>query len=322
MKKVVVKVGKKNLKIIAATAMSIFSLFAATVGAFAWFTGKIQESNQADQFSVMVNNGRLKNIYFHKSTSKTIDDVTRKPTAYTFNSSYCGKITYDWQNDQAIYSGDAEVAMEDYSPLDFSQPILLVFELQDAYELTNAGEVSIQARTDVQGFLGARDENNAPVYGLTTNGYYYSEPNSEDASKTDYYYALSSVVDFLCNDSSSELYNKNNGENTTLINTTYQVSNLRTREQSKAAKEADPNAIVPDLSFASINNNTDETSFKQDPSIYKSQANTTVRYISIVVDYYSDALDYIYSTYLGDRTLEDEFESHLEFLCDWGLEIN
>jgi len=322
MKKVVVKVGRKNLKILAATAMSIFSLFAATVGAFAWFTGKIQEAGQADEFAVMVNNGRLKNIYFHKSTSTTIDDVTRKPTAYTFSSSYCGKISYDWQNDVAIYSGDAKVAMEDYSPLDFSQPILLVFELQEAYDLLFDGEVSIDARTEVQGFLGERDENNIPVYGLKTNGCYYKETNPDDPLKTDFYYALSSVVDFLCNDSSTELYNKNNGENTTLINTTYQVSNLRTREQSQAAKEADPEAIVPDLCFASINNNTDETSFKQNPSIYKSRANTTVKYISIIVDYYSDALDYIYSTYLGERILEDEFQSHLEFLCDWGLEIN
>jgi len=315
-------ISKTNLKIIAATAMSIFTLFAATVGAFAWFTGKIQEANQADEFSVMVNNGRLKNIYFHKSTSKTIDDVTRKPTAYTFANNYCGKISYDWQNDVATYSGDTKVVMEDYSPLDFSQPILLVFELQDAYELTYDGEISIDARTEVQGFLGARNDENAPVYELKTNGYYYTEPNPEDSSKTDYYYALSSVVDFLCNDSSNELYNKNNGENTTLINTTYQVSNLRTREQSKAAKEADPDAVVPDLCFASINNETDETSFKQDPSLYKSRANTTVRYISIIVDYYSDALDYIYSTFLGDDTLETDFDSHLEFLCDWGLEIN
>ena len=316
------QIGRKNMKIIAATAMTIFSLFAATVGAFAWFAGRLQQANQTDDFKVTVTDGRLKNIYFHKSTSKTIDDVTRKPTAYTFSPSYCGKISYDWVNDQAVYSGDAKVAMEDYSPLDFSQPILLVFELKEAYDLTYAGELSIEATTDVEGFLGARDDANAPVYGLTTNGYYYTEPNPEDSSKTDYYYALSSVVDFLCNDSGNELYNKNNGENTTLINTTYQVSNLRTREQSKAAKEADPDAVVPDLAFTSINNDTDETSFKQDPSIYKSQANTTVRYISVIIDYYSDALDYIYSTYLGDRTLEDVFDSHLEFLCDWGLEVN
>ena len=313
-------VSKRNLKIVAATAMTIFSLFAATVGAFAWFTGKIQQAHEADEFSVTVNNGRLKSIYFHNYASKAIDSNTLKPTSYTFQNSYSTYISYDWATNSAVYHGNP-IDMEDYSPLDFSQPLLMVFELQDAYTLLSDGDITIQAKTDVDGFIGALNANNAPLYDLLVDCY-RSQPNPEDASKTDYYYALSSVVDFLCNDTSSELYNKNNGENTTLINTTYQVSNLRTREQSKAAKEADPNAIVPDLSFTSIDNDTDEITFKQDPSIYKSQANTTVRYISIIVDYYSDALDYIYSTYLGDRTLEDEFESHLEFLCDWGLEIN
>ena len=313
--------SRRNLKIVAATAMTVFSLFAATVGAFAWFTGKLQQANQADDFKVTVTDGRLKNIYFHNYVSKVTDTTTLKPTSYTFENSYSAYISYDWATNSAVYHGNP-IDMEDYSPLDFSQPLLMVFELQDAYPLTLDGDITIQAKTDVEGFLGARDDANAPVYGLTTNGYYYTEPNPEDSSKTDYYYALSSVVDFLCNDSGNELYNKNNGENTTLINATYQVSNLRTREQSKAAKEADPDAVVPDLAFTSINNDTDETSFKQDPSIYKSQANTTVRYISVIIDYYSDALDYIYSTYLGDRTLEDEFDSHLEFLCDWGLEVN
>ena len=313
--------SKRNLKIVAATAMTIFSLFAATVGAFAWFTGKIQEAGQADEFSVIVNNGRLKNIYFHNYISKEMNISTLKPTSYTFENSYSAYISYDWESDSAVFHGNP-IDMDDYSPLDFSQPLLMVFELHDAYTLTSDGDINILAKTERQDFLGARDENNAPLYGLTTNGYYRTEANPGDPSKTDYYYALSSVVDFLCNDSSTELYNKNNGENTTLINSTYQVSNLRTREQSQAAKEADPEAIVPDLCFTSINNSTEETSFKQDPSIYKSRANTTVRYISIIVDYYSDALDYIYSTYLGNRILEDEFNSHLEFLCDWGLEIN
>lgn len=315
------RISKKNLKIIAATAMTIFSLFAATVGAFAWFTGTLTKNQESNEFKVRVKNGRLKNIYFHKHVSKTIDSNTYKPTSFTFNNTPCGKISYNWQTNSATYSGDTKVTMEDYSPLDFCQPLLLVFELNDTYQLGDAGDLTIEAKTDVEGFLGARNAQNGAVYDLLTTGVYHSEPNPEDSSKTDYYYALSSVINFYCNDSSSELYNKNGDVNTTLINTTYNVSNLRSREMSEAAKEADPEAIVPDLSFTSVNNETDKTSFNQEPSIYKSQSNTSVKYISVVVDYYSDALDYIYSTFLGDDTLEYVFDSHLEFLCDWGLEI-
>ena len=314
------RISRKNMKIIAATAMTIFSLFAVTVGAFAWFVANLQQANNADQFSVTIRDGRLKNIYFHSHVSKEINTTTLKPISYTFSSNYTSYISYDWSTNSATYHGNP-IDMQDYSPLDFAQPLLMVFELTDAYILEDAGDLTIQATTDVDGFLGARDSNNAPVYDLIDDCY-YSEPNAEDSSKTDYYYALSSVVDFYCNDSSSELYNKSGDTNTTLINTTYQVANLRNREMSIAAKEQDPDAVVPDLSFTSINNANDATTFNQTPTIYESLANSTVRYVSIIVDYYSDALDYIYSTYLGNDTLETEFDSHLEFICDWGLEIN
>ena len=309
------RIGSTNMKIIAATAMTVFSLFAATVGVFAWFTGKIQDSKNADEFEVTINSGRFKNLYFHQYSSVVTDSTSLKPISYTFNSSWAGKISYDWNTGTASYTGTA-VEMEDYSPLDFSQPVLLVFELNDAYELTNAGEISIEAKTDVEGFLGARTSTGTPVYNLLNSAL------SHDTSTDTYYYALSSVINFYCTDTSSELYNKNGNDNTTLINTTYTVANLKNKEDCKAAKESNPAAVVPDLTFTYIDNDTDEVTFNQEPSIYKSEANTTVRYISIVIDYYSDALDYIYSTYLGDRTLEGPFDYHLNFKCDWGLEIN
>lgn len=307
-------VGKKSFRLVAATAMTIFSLLALSLGAFAWFVGKTEEAKNATDFTVKVNSGRFKAVYFHQHTSKVIDTTTYKPVSYTFESSPTGYISYDWESKTATYVGSTGIDMYDYTPLDFAQPILLVFELNDTYSLTTAGEISINAKTEVEGFLGSRDSNNAPVYDLITD-YYQKNGN-------DYYYALSSVINFYCNDSANELYNKNGDTNTTLINTTYNVSSLRSKESCAEAKEANPNAIEPDLTFTWVNNDTDESSFNQEPSIYKSQANSTVKYISVIIDYYSDALDYIYSTYLGDRALEDIFDSHLEFLCDWGLEIN
>lgn len=309
-------IGKKNLKIIAATAMTIFSLFAATLGAFAWFAGKVQDSKNADEFTVTVNTGRFKNLYFHHHESTVIDSDTYKPISYTFESAPSGQISYDWSTQTATYSGETVIDMDDYTPLDFAQPILLVFELNDTYTLANAGEITIDAKTEADGFLGARKSDNTAVYDLLQEPGYYQKDGDN------YYYALSSVINFYCTDSANELYNKNGDVNTTLKNTTYTVSSLKSRETCAAAKEADPNAVEPDLTFTTVNNDTDEYSFNKNPSIYKSEANSTVKYISIVIDYYSDALDYIYSTYLGDHTLEDVFESHLEFLCDWGLEIN
>ena len=314
------RIGRKNMKIIAATAMTIFSLFATTVGVFAWFTSKLTQANEADQFNVTVLDGKLKNIYFHQMASKVLNPDTTRPISFTFESNYCGKISYNWRTATASYSGDTSIELDDYSPLDAAHPLLLVFELDKAYDLVDDGDIIISAMTSVEYFLGERGSNNAALHNLEQD-FYYSEPNAQDSTKTDYYYALSSVANFYCSDTSSELYNKSNNENITLINTTYTVANMQDRESAHAAKQSNPDANVPDLSFTFINNADDSTSFNQEPLLYTSSANTTVKYISVIVDYYADAVEYIYSTYLGNAVLEDEFDSELHFLCDWGLEI-
>ena len=144
------RIGKKNLRIIAVTSMTLFSLLAVTTGVFAWFVGKLKNSEQTEDFAVIVPDGRLKNVYFHQYTSKTIDNDTLKPTSYTFNSSYIGKIAFDWETKSATYSGSPKIELQEYSPLDFCQPILMVFELNDTYSLSYAGEMKIRASTDVE----------------------------------------------------------------------------------------------------------------------------------------------------------------------------
>lgn len=301
--------------------MAIFSLLTTFSGAFAWFLAKKEQNNAVNDFKVYSVDGKLKNIYFHKMSSKTIDPGTLEADTFTFNSDYAGKISYDWNTNTPSYTGDTSVLLEQYSPLNPEHPLLMVFELNNTYTSSYDGNITISAFTEVEGFLGSRDSNAIPVYNLKTTGVYYSEPNPVDSSKTDYYYALSSVVDFMCSDSNSELYNKTGDVNTTLKNPTYTVSSMRNRDMSIAAKEADPEAVVPDLSFTSVNNSNDTTSFKQKPYIYTSQSGSSVKYISIIVDYYRDAVEYIYSTYLGNETLENDFKYILNYLCDWGLEV-
>ena len=46
------KIGRNNLKIVAATAMTIFSLFAAAAGAYAWFTSHLQENSQMEEMEI------------------------------------------------------------------------------------------------------------------------------------------------------------------------------------------------------------------------------------------------------------------------------
>ena len=309
------KVGNKNLKIIAATSMAIFSLMTTFTAAFAWFTATRERANDADNFVVRDVQGVLKNIYFHEFVSKTIDPNTREATSFTFNSIYSGKISYDWQNKSASYSGNTSVQLDTYSPLNSEHPLLMVMELTEDHEAISDGDIVVTAKTDVEGFLGARNNTGAPVYNLKGNGVYQIVDD-------DYYFALSSVVDFYSCDTASELYYKNaSAENANLINPTYNTSSLWGRKSSIAAKAEDENAIVPDCCFTNIDNSNDTSSFNQTPTIYTSKEGTTIKYVSIIIDYYKDAVEYIYSTYLGNSVLEAEFGYILNYLCDWGLEV-
>ncbi len=314
-------INKLNLKIIAATSMCVFSLFALFSGTIAWFNVTQAATDNANNMGVKPLAGKLKGVYFHELSSKAIDPDTKVASSFTFASAYSGKIEFDWETKTADYDGNATVNLSQYTPLDPEHPVLMVFEMSEGYSIRGDGELTITAKTDVTGFLGARSANNAPFYSLDGNGVYYSEVNSSDASKTDYYYAMSSVAKFYCTDSSAELYNKTNGANTTLINPTYAVASLRDKADSKAALAEDENAVVPDLSFVDVNNAAETFTYNQEPTIYTSIANTTVKYISVVVDYYEDAIEYIYSTYLGNTVLEGTLDGTLNFLCDWNLEV-
>ncbi len=314
-------INKLNLKIIAATSMCIFSLFALFSGTIAWFNVTQAATDNANNMGVKPVAGKLKAVYFHELASKEIDSKTKVASSFTFSSAYSGKIEFDWESKTADYDGNATVSLSQYTPLDPEHPVLMVFEMNEGYQITGDGELTITAKTDVTGFLGARTASNAPLYSLDGNGVYYSKTNSSDASKTDYYYAMSSVAKFYCTDASTELYNKPNGENTTLINPTYAVADLRDKADSAAALAEDEDAVVPDLSFVNVDNAAETFTYKQEPTIYTSVANTTVKYISIIVDYYEDAIEYIYSTYLGNTVLENELDGTLDFVCDWDLEV-
>ena len=307
-----------KLKIFAATSVTIFSLLVLFVGTFAWYEAQFNRNEDADDFKVTTIDGKLKNIYFHNAESVVMNHETEKPVSFTFDDEYCGKISYDWDTNTATYSGDTSISLPEYNPLEHDHPLLMVFELDDVYVSSIDGDMYIRATTEVEGYLGERDANSAPVYNLLGNGIYRSETVG---TETNYYYALSSVVNFYCTESASELYNKSDETNTTLINPTFTYANLRNRDQSIAAKEADENAVVPDLSFTSIDNSDDTSAFTQHPSLYTSVAGTSIKYICVIIDYYSDAIEYIYSTYLGNDTLEYTFHNELHYLCDWGLEV-
>ncbi len=68
-------------------------------------------------------------------------------------------------------------------------------------------------------------------------------------------------------------------------------------------------------------NNPENVSFVQEPTIYSATAGKKVMYIATVVNYYPEAISIIYSAYLGNLRLENTYGGTLHYACDWSLEV-
>ena len=78
-----------------------------------------------------------------------------------------------------------------------------------------------------------------------------------------------------------------------------------------------------DHNFAEADVDADSSSFEQESTVYRSdpEGSAVVKYIAIIVDYYDLAVEYIYSTFLGNTVLENNYQYILNFTCDWKWEI-
>ena len=317
------KTNKNTLKIIAATSMAIFTLASVFTASFAWFlSNKIEQlDSDGDNFKVAVADGRLSKIYFHRFNNRTLDGNGHL-ASYSFEKNYCGSITYDWSSDTGTYvpvsQGDTTIELGTYETFDPYHPLLLVFELSSEYTLEENG-FNIRANTTIDGFLGTRLNDNSPKYDLDSSSVYIDTKTEtvDEQVVTTYYYALSSIADFYCIDHSTSEFNTLKGGDFL----TYNISNLESRDTVKEKKELDDTKTYADLTFTEVDNDDETSSFNKTPLLYTSEEDATVQYISIIIDYYPDAIEYIYSTYLGNSTLEDDYDGVLHFACDWKMEI-
>ncbi len=293
------KTGSKNLKIIAATSMTIFSLFVAFSGAFAWFVSARQLASGADTFEVSDIAGRFNKITFHELDSKTVGN-TYEASTFKFNKTAVGTLTYDWSSRSFKEEGKVSVTLDNYDYLDHEKPLMMLIELKDEYDATDPISIKLETESLTQTFMGARDASSNPVKAINDASLIIDTGTiTRDGKSVDVnYYGLSNVTKFHTVEFSKDEY-----DDTFNAGSTYDFTGLNNQK-----------------SFVSIDNANETSSFSTDvaPLI---KTTDKVKYIAIVVDYYSDAVEYIYSTYLGDTTLEDTYDSYLYFKCDWYMEV-
>ena len=284
----------KNLKIISATAVSIFSLLAVFMGTIAWFNASRIANAGNDSIAVTSPNGRFKKLSFHKLLSDPYDDAT-----YFFNEMEVGHLEVtDWNMKKVKYvpydAAVKTVSMDEYSILEHRHPMLLLIELDQAYNIANYNLI-VDGLTETLGFVG--DRSSGLVLSQTGN-------------------PLSSIVHFATY-----------GYTQAALSAT-----LTTYNDQSAYSFAKPAESVF-KSFVTFNIDDDEEtldfSYVKEFNLYSSNVDTAmnvkdsnetkteIKYIPIIMDYNDAALEHIYSTYLG----EDVLDKNIYYNWDWELRI-
>ncbi|MCR5491981.1 MAG: hypothetical protein K6F32_07635 [Bacilli bacterium] len=281
--------------------MCVFLLFSVFAGSIAWFNVTQAATNNANEMGIGTINGCLSSITFHNFLSKTRDSTSGDPTSFTFDSTASGTITYDWSAKDATFTatseGDTSIALNTYEPLDKEQPLLLIFHLDQAYEAGN-GTISISATAEGDGFIGEKNADATPKYDLDSSDVIYKTVSDVN------YYWLSSVVQF---------YNISFEDDS--LSYTYALTSDYATSASLPLLESS------ESKFTTADNENDTCSFSNTASLYSSTSGDTVKNIGVVIDYYPDAIEYIYSTYLGNSVLETTYDGYMNFWCDWSTEV-
>ena len=318
--------NKKTLKLVGATSVTLFSLLAVFSSAWAWFSMNTEINGSGMDVHVDRSSGRLSKVYFHALNDNTPDDAT-----YSFDKTPFATYQYDWESQQMQTIGSITASsweMGDYTSLDKNHRMLMIFELDKDYVSTLAGDMFVRATTTVGGdsleyaYADSDTEHTTPLY--TTNGGGYLGARTSAGAP---YYSLPQTL--VKDDEHPEriLIKKENGHDYYALssvalfrNRTFSDAQYATFKNSSTTLDFPENTMESDESFTTILNDSDKYLFNQTPYIFKSNGSGTIKYVAIIIDFSTDAIGYIYSTYLGDSGLNN-YDSILYFACDWSLEV-
>ena len=274
------------LKIISATAMTIFSLFAAFMGTMAWFMSVRNVDNTADQLQVSASNRKFSRMTLHKYI-ETADGQ------YKFEQTPSGTFSYNWgsettgyNRDTAHYEGDSLSAfMGEYSLMYPSHPFLALIEYSELV-VTDATENSIIITANTErNFIGAQNDDGSFKEELTTT----NNP-------------LSSIIKF----NTTSYANLNNNKTGT---TSYDFNIPNSWDHFVNITKDNKDNLVFD---------EEDGGWENSKTLISVTDGTSIQYIAIIFNYYEEALEYIYNIYLGSPVLEQE---SVPFQCDCAMVI-
>lgn len=323
------RAGKKTLKMIAAVSTACFSLVTAVVSTVAWFiaANKVHQSNVNVEID---------------DPSDSVSDVTfHKYRGLSTDSYYCFNPTPEATmhiNDRQITidaaPGFTGITLDTYTADDRHHPLLMLLKLKKK-------AVSLHAYTEHPFLAEFKPTTSVTVatHGALTH---VNTTNLEDGVK---YFVTSDEVNGGANESThgSTAYQwHTDSQRWELIwvdiaaqdnplssviesyfftftfaspsagaTTSHTVNG--SNPSSIAIKQSDCN----DSNFASFAkfHNGSYTEFSKTVTFFQGTVSDDTVYLGIVIDYYSLALEYISSYFLGN----EHVEQGLNFACDWGI---
>ena len=342
--------GNKNLKIMAATMMTIFSLASVFMGTFAWFLANRNINSDFDDFQSEETISAIKNISFHEYYFRSDDGY------YGFNPIPYSYLTYNESTKRYQSSNPSPLELGEYSLDDQHHPALILCEIGGSVETikgktnfpyiaqTKPGAASVTTYATKALLLAAakpadgtvvevtkdesipsRNEVDEDEYESVTTRYQY------DASSDTYKLvwtalakennALSSIVEFHSFTFEWASPYVRNGNNYTINNECTGLASKSYTDAEEVVHTQNNGLWIPVSEFVSAN----RSSFVSSTDGFAAHAELTPEitifsgsvinktYIGIVVDYYPDALEYLSSYFMSNPLLNEG----LTFKCDW-----
>ena len=259
---------KRNLKIIAATMMTIFSLFVTFTGTFAWFLAKrTAEVDNSPSFEVVRVETSIQSICFYPYLGRTTADPEESNQYYGFSPNPSCTIGVN-NGEASITQGTASFTLGQYSTSDPHHPLLMIVEVDGNNAVIELETTSSYITT---GTLTQVNNNLSSV--IQTS--YVTFPAMPTASNLDLY-----TYD-----------NEGDISSTTTLTSCISV-----------AKDN----LTGETTFARFDNKGDLSSFEQSIQIFNSTTvSGTYSHVGIVFDYCDTALQDIFSYFLGDPILNE-----------------
>ncbi len=305
--------------------MAIFSLMACFTATYAWFNAVKNKSFGVDNFGVVAVDTSVTAISVHQFLG-TSDDGN----SYCFNPTPDHSIVWD----DGSGTDSTGFTMDTYSLNDPHHPVLFLFAVSGISQVIDlVTDYSYLANDEPESTKEDVANYDALIAGTYVNNdiIQVDNDNRHGGSKTKYKYVVPSEGDPYFEMVWIDIALNNNPLSSIIVSHyflfeddpsdnegTYQKQNKVINEVSTSCLPIDVSGFLDSNSASFVEFDGNNVNFNKRVKLFDGDI-SGMTHIGIVVDYFNESLEYIYSFFLGHDALNNE--NGLHFRCDWTMEI-